>query len=314
MAVASGSSAARAPKRGRRRSSSRARETRAAWLFLLPSALHFAVFTVGALIASLVISTWQWNLITPHTFVGLGNYTALFSDPQFFQSLLVTLIYSAITIPVGLAAGLVLALALTQKLRGMAAFRFIYFIPYVAPIAAAALLWRWMYNSEFGILNWMLSALLPGEVQIDWLGEPRLALVAVAVMDIWKNLGWSVTLFTAGLLAIPNHYYEAATLDGASAWQRFRHITFPLLSSTTFFLVVTGFIGSFQVFDSIYLMIGDTPGGESKTFNFYIWEQGFRYANMGYASALSWVLFLLIGLLTFVQFRFINKRVNYDLG
>jgi ABC-type sugar transport system permease subunit len=307
-------SAARASTRGRPGSSRRARESRAAWLFLAPSTLHFAVFTFGALIASLVISTWQWDLVTPHEFIGLDNYTSLFADDQFWQSLLVTVMYSAITIPVGLTIGMLVALALNTKLRGMRFFRFAYFIPYVAPVAAAALLWRWMYNSEFGILNWILSSILPGEVQIDWLGEPRLALVAVAIMDIWKNLGWSVTLFTAGLLAIPQHYYEAAALDGATKWQQFRTITFPLLSSTTFFLVVTGFIGSFQVFDSIYLMVGDTPGGATKTYNFYIWEQGFRYSNMGYAAALSWVLFAVIGLLTFLQFRFLNKRVNYDLG
>lgn len=310
--------AGRAPLRGRRRPAKRrslkARETRAAWLFLLPSGLHFLVFTVIALVASLVISTWQWDLVTPHESVGLGNYTGLLHDAAFWQSLGITLLYSAITIPSGIALGLVIAMALNTKLRGVKVFRFIYFIPYVAPMAAVALLWRWIYNSDFGLLNWALSSILPGEIHIDWLGTPYLALVAVAAMDVWKNLGWSLTIFTAGLLAIPQHYYEAAALDGASPWQRFRLITFPLLAPTTFFLVVMGVIGSFQTFDSIYLMLGDTPGPEAVTYNFYIWSEGFRYQSMGYASALSWVLFLIIGGITFIQFKFINKRVNYDIS
>lgn len=307
----------RLPRRDRGRGRGRTqqgRETLAAWLFLAPSTLHFLIFTVGALVASLVISTWQWDLVTPHRFIGVDNYTALFQDSQFYTSLGVTLTYCLITIPSGLVLGMLIALALNQKLRGMTTLRFIYFIPYVAPVAAVALLWRWMYNSQYGILNWFLSFLVPGDVTIDWLGEPRLAIVAAAIMDVWKNLGWSVTLFTAGLLAIPAHYYEAAELDGASAWQRFRYVTFPLLTPTTFFLVVMGVIGSFQVFDSIYLMLGDTPNAHATTYNFYIWQQGFRYSNMGYASALSWVLFAIIGVVTFLQFKFLNKRVNYDLA
>jgi ABC-type sugar transport system permease subunit len=306
---------ARASERGRkRRRSHRSRESWAAAAFLAPSALHFIVFTLLALIASLVISTWSWDLVTPHTYVGISNYTGLLGDPAFWSSLGITLLYSAITIPAGLALGMTLALALNTKLRGVKVFRFIYFVPFVAPMAAVALLWRWIYNSDFGLLNWMLSSLLPGEVHIDWLGTPYLALVAVGAMDVWKNLGWSVTIFTAGLLAIPQHYYEAAELDGANAWQRFRHITFPLLTATTFFLVIMGVIQSFQTFDSIYLMLGQTPGPQATTYNFYIWAQGFRYQNMGYASALSWVLFVIIGGVTFLQFRYLNRRVNYDLG
>jgi multiple sugar transport system permease protein len=313
--MATVSHAARAGRRGRRsRRSGQAQERRAALLFLAPSAIHFAIFTLLALIASLVISTWSWDLVTPHSSVGLGNYTGLLGDPAFWSSLGVTLLYSLITIPAGLALGMAMALALNTRLRGAKAFRFIYFVPYVAPMAAVALLWRWIYNSDFGLLNWMLSWVLPGEIHIDWLGTPYLALVAVGAMDVWKNLGWGVTIFTAGLLAIPQHYYEAAALDGASAWQRFRYITFPLLTPTTFFLVIMGVIQSFQTFDSIYLMLGQNPGSEATTYNFYIWSQGFRYQNMGYASALSWVLFLIIGGVTFLQFRFLNKRVNYELG
>jgi multiple sugar transport system permease protein len=310
---------ARARQRGRAgrggRRGPRARsDRRAAVVFLAPSVLHFVVFTAGALIASLVMSTWKWDIVTSHTNVGASNYTALLSDPGFWNSLGVTLMYCAITIPGGLAVGLAISLMLNTKLRGVRVLRSAYFLPYIAPIAAVALLWRWMYNTDYGLLNWFLSLVVPGNVNIDWLGQPRLSLVAVALMDIWKNLGWSVTMFTAGLLAIPAHYYEAAALDGASPWQRFRHITWPLLTPTTFFLLVMAVIGSFQVFDSIYLMLGDTPSTAATTYNFYLWEQGFRYYNMGYASALSWVLFAIIGALTFLQFRFLNKRVNYELG
>ena len=308
---------ARAPGRGRRRGGGGPRkraDRRAAVIFLAPSVLHFIVFTGGALIASLVISTWKWDIVTTHSSVGASNYTALLSDGAFWSSLGVTLVYCLVTIPGGLALGLVIALMLNTKLRAVKVFRFVYFLPFIAPIAAVALLWRWIYNTDYGLLNWLLSLAVPGDVKIDWLGRPRLSLVAVGIMDVWKSLGWNVTLFTAGLLAIPEHYYEAAALDGATSRQRFRHITWPLLTPTTFFLLVMAVIGSFQVFDSIYLMLGDTPGRAATTYNFYVWEQGFRYYNMGYASALSWVLFAIIGGLTFVQFRFLNKRVNYELG
>ena len=305
-----------APARGRAPRPRRGRG-RAGWLvpasFLAPSLLHFVVFTGGTLLASLVMSTWKWDLVTPHVGVGLGNYTALFQDPAFWRSLLTTLLYCAVTIPLSLGLGLVLALALDSRLRAVKVFRFFYFLPYIAPLAAVAILWRWMYNSDFGIINYVLSLLLPGEVQVDWLGDPATMLLSIGVMDVWKGLGWSVTLFAAGLLAIPQHFYEAAELDGASAWQRFRFVTWPMLSPTTFFLTVVGVINSFQVFDSVYLMLGDNPNAAGVTYNFYVFQQGFRYFNMGYAAALSWVLFAIIGTLTFLQFRYVNKRVTYEL-
>ncbi len=299
-----------------RRGAPGGRRRRSQWpvalLFLLPSLLFFGVFTIGTILASFVISTWSWDGITDWRFIGLDNYQAMLHDQVFWSSLVVTATYALITIPLGLGLGLAIAMALNTKLRGRSFFRFIYFIPFVAPLTSVSVLFRWIYSGQYGILNYLLSFFVPGDVTIDWLHDTSTRLFAIGTMDVWKNLGWTVTLFTAGLLAIPRQYYEAAELDGANAWARFRNITFPLLTPTAFFLLVTSLINAFQVFDAIYLMLGDNPGNSATTYNFYVWQEFFRYNTLGYASALAWVLFAIIGVITFLQFRFLNRRVNYE--
>jgi ABC-type sugar transport system permease subunit len=296
------------PKRTYRR-----RDTVAAFLFLAPSLIHFLIFILGLVIASIVISTWRWDLLTPPSEVGARNYTELFlHDPLFWQSLRNTLYYVALTIPLGIVLSLVLALAVNTKLRGITFFRTMYFIPVVSSMVAVAVVWRWVFNNDFGLLNWFLG--LFGIHKVDWLGNPITAMPAVALMTVWKGLGFTMTLFLAGLQGIPQHLYEAIELDGAGKWQRFRYVTWPLLTPTTFFVSVISVIGSFQVFDAIYLMTSGGPGNSTVVYNYYLFNQAFRYFHMGYAAAMAWILFVIIALLTLLQFRFLNKRVQYELG
>jgi multiple sugar transport system permease protein len=288
------------------------REALAGYLFLGPSLLHFLVFTVYLMASSLVISTWVWDLLTPHEQRGLYNYkTLLFDDPIFWTAFKNTLIYALLTIPIGMALGLLLALAVRTGLRGIGAFRAAYFLPVVVPAAATAIIFRWLYNPDFGLINWFLG--LFGVPHHDWLGSSATALPAVAAMAIWQSLGWNMTFFLVGLQAIPKQLYEAASIDGAGAWAQFREVTWPLLTPITFFILVTSTIGNLQgAFDQIYLMTQGGPGYSTYTNAFYLYSQAFRYFHYGYAAAYAWVIFAVIAVATFAQFRLLSRRINYD--
>ncbi|HEX3326006.1 MAG TPA: sugar ABC transporter permease [Actinomycetota bacterium] len=289
------------------------RDTVAAFLFLAPSLIHFMIFILGLVVASLVISTWRWDLLTPSHEVGLHNYaTMFFHDPLFWTSLKATVYFVLLTIPTGIVLSLALAMAVNTKLRGIVFFRTAYFIPVVSSMVAVAVVWRWVFNNDFGILNWFLG--LFGVHKIDWLGNPLTAMPAIALMSVWKGLGFTMTLFLAGLQSIPQHLYEAAELDGAGKWKQFVHVTWPLLTPTTFFVSVISIIGSFNVFDAVYLMTQGGPGNSTTVYNFYLFNQAFRYFHMGYAAAMAWVLFVIIAALSYLQFRFLNRRVQYELG
>jgi multiple sugar transport system permease protein len=298
--------------RSRTRERYRWRDTVAGYLFLAPSLVHLMLFVVGLMVASAVYSTWQWDLLTPPVFVGLRNYLDLAKDPLFWLSLRNTLYFVALTIPPGIALSLGLALAVNTKLKGMVFFRSAYFLPFIVSAVAVAVVWRWLYNADFGLLNWLIG--LVGFGKVDWLNNPSAAMPAVAAMFVWKNLGWNMTLFLAGLQGIPQHLYEAAALDGANRWQQFRHITWPLLMPTTFFVTVTSVIGNFQVFDAIYLMTQGGPGRSTTVYNYLLYNQAFQFFNMGYAAAMAWVLCLILAILIFIQFRVLGRRVQYELS
>jgi multiple sugar transport system permease protein len=290
------------------------REAVAGYLFVAPSLLHFLVFTVYLMASSLLISTWVWDLLTPHEQRGLYNYkTLLFHDPVFRRAFGNTLLYAVYTIPTGMVLGLLLALAVNQKLRGIAVFRVAYFLPVVVPMVAVAIVFRWLYNPDFGLINWFLSFF--GVAKHDWLGSSTTALPAVAAMAVWQNLGWNMTFYLVGLQAIPRQLYEVSELDGAGGWARFRHVTWPLLTPVTFFVLVTSTIGNLQgAFDQVYLMTQGGPGYATYTNAFYLYSQAFRYFHYGYAAAYAWVIFAVIAVATFLQFKFLAKRINYDLG
>jgi multiple sugar transport system permease protein len=290
------------------------RERIAGYLFVAPSLAHFLIFVVYLMLSSLVISTWTWDLLTPHHETGDYNYaTLLFHDPIFRTAFRNTLLLAVLTVGPGMILGLLLATAVNTKLRGISFFRAAYFLPVVVPTVATAIIFRWMYNPDFGVLNWFLG--LFGVKPHDWLGSPSTALPSLAAMSVWQSLGWNMTFFLVGLQAIPAHLYEAAKIDGAGAWARFRRITWPLLTPMTFFILVTSTIGSLQGnFDSVYLMTQGGPGYATYTNSFYLYNQAFRYFHYGYAAAYAWVLFVVIGVVTFLQFRFLAKRINYDFS
>jgi len=292
----------------------RTRERVAGCLFVAPSLIHFLIFTVYLMLSSLVISTWHWDLLTPHRSAGLYNYTTLlFHDPIFRTAFRNTLLLAVFTVGPGMILGLLLAMVVNTRLRGISIFRAAYFLPVVVPTVATAIIFRWIYNPDVGVLNWFLG--LFGVQHHDWLGSPSTALPAIAAMSVWQSLGWNMTFFLVGLQAIPEHLYEAAKIDGAGPWTRFRRITWPLLTPMTFFILVTSTIGSLQGgFDSVYLMTQGGPGYSTYTNSFYLYSQAFRYFHYGYAAAYAWVLFAVIALATFLQFRFLAKRINYDFA
>jgi multiple sugar transport system permease protein len=303
---------ARARAGTRRRPRWRGREAIAGYLFVAPSLLHFLIFTVYLLGSSLVISTWVWDLLTPHHERGLYNYqTLLLHDPIFWTAFRNTVLYAVMTIPTGLVLGLGLALIVNTKLRGISIFRAAYFLPVVVPMVATAIVFRWLYNADFGLVNWFLG--LFGIPHHDWLGTPQTALPAVAAMAVWQNLGWNMTFFLVGLQAIPQQLYESAALDGAGRWAQFRRITWPLLTPVTFFVLVTSTIANLQgTFDQVYLMTQGGPGYSTYTNAFYLYSQAFRYFHYGYAAAYAWVIFAVIAVATFLQFRLLSKRIHYD--
>jgi multiple sugar transport system permease protein len=230
-------------------------------------------------------------------------------------------------VPLGILLATFTAILLNEKVRGLTVFRTLYFLPYITALTAAAAVWKWIYNPDFGLLNaflgtnvaWLdnpngIFALATGLALPQWASGPSVALCAIMVMSIWHHLGYSVVILLAGLQSIPPEYYEAASLDGASWWDKVRHITFPLLSATTFFLAITGLIGAFQVFTQILVLTPD--GGQLKdttTIVKYLYDKGFRDSNFSYASAMAFALFVIVFVMTLVQNRLLSKRVTYDI-
>ena len=289
------------------------RDTLAAYLFLSPALIHFLVFFLGLVVISFGLSFMSWDLFNPPQFVGFENYKRLlFEDPDFWPTFWRTAYYVVLVIPTAVVTELALALAVNTRLRGIKFFRATYFIPVVASAVAVALVWGWILNTQSGILNWFLSFF--GLGPFDWLGSRQLAMPSIALVQVWRGLGEGMIIFLAGLQAIPLYLYEAAELDGAGPWAKFRSVTWPLLAPTTFFVVVLEVIGSFQVFDLIYLMTRGGPAQATTVYNFELYTEAFRDFRMGYAAAMTWLLFVVIGVLTLLQFRGINKRVQYELG
>ncbi|MGJ8453945.1 carbohydrate ABC transporter permease [Pseudothermotoga sp. U03pept] len=290
----------------------RSKETLAAWSFLLPGFVGFCVFVFGAVIVSLILSFLQWDMLTQPRFVGLQNYATLFTKDKTFGLVLKnTIIFVLGTVPTRVILGLVFALILVRKIPLRVFFRAAVFFPVIVPTVAAAMVFRWIFNADFGLLNDFLYNLGVSNLP-RWLSEPRWALIAIVILSVWKDVGFSTVLFMAGLEGIPSSLYEAAQLDGANSWKRFVYITMPLLSPTTFFVIVINVISSFQVFDQAYVLTGGGPGNATNTIVYYIYSNAFQWFKMGYASAIAWVLFGIIFLATLVQFRYQKKWVYYE--
>jgi multiple sugar transport system permease protein len=282
------------------------------YIFVSPFVLGFILwFLVPALTAGW-LAFQEWNLIRDPKFVGLANfYKLFFDDPFFWQSLKVTTVYSVVSVPLRLVLGFLIAFLLNTKVRGMAFFRTIYYLPSIVPAVANAVLWAWILNTEFGLLNAGLHYI--GLPKVHWLQEPSLAIPALILMSLW-GLGGSMIIYLAGLQGIPDVYYEAADIDGASAWTKLRHITVPLMSPVIFFNLIMGIIGSFQVFTAGYLITSGGPQNATLFYVLYLYNNAFKQLKMGTAAAMAWILFFIIMALTWIVFKWVGKQVYYEEG
>ena len=277
--------------------------------FLAPGLLPLVLFTLGPMAASLIISLLRWDLLRPPRLKGLGNYAQLLGDPDFHAAVLHTLYFIVGYLPLAFVGGLAIALALNQRLRGVAIFRTIYFLPVVTSWVVVAFMWKWLLNPQSGIVNYALSFV--GIHGPGWWTDPAWAMPSIILASAWKDLGFVMVILLAGLQAIPDDYYEAAAVDGAGRWARFWYITLPLLSPASFFVVVISLINSFQVFDQIWVMTGGGPVDSTSVVVLQIVRNAFSYGQVGYASAMSWVLFAGILLVTLVQLRLQRRWVTY---
>lgn len=294
----------------RRRGGPLAGEGRWALAFLAPTLLGLAVLSAGPILATLAISLTKWDLLTAPKLVGLDNFLALLSDDRFLKALRNTFFYTVVSVPVGLAVALGLALALNTKVRGIAFIRTAYFLPVVTSTIAIALVWQWIYSADSGLLNQVLGIF--GITSQKWLSDPTLAMPSIIAMSIWQGLGVNVIIFLAGLQAIPSDLLDAASVDGAGSWARLRNVTLPLLTPSVFFTGVLSLIGSFQVFDQIFVLAKPRPTEATITVVYFIYENGFKFFKMGYASAASWILFLIVAFFSAVYFRSQNRWVHYQ--
>jgi ABC-type sugar transport system permease subunit len=280
---------------------------------IVPTVIFYLVFSYGAIVYAFYLSLHKWTVGEPIIFLGFANYEkALREDPLFYKALWNTFYYAVVTIPVGLALALILAVGINGLGRLANVFRTIYFLPVVSSLVAISVVWRWLYQPNFGLINQVIGAL--GGPRLMWLQEPSLAMPAVMVMAIWHGVGYTMVIFLAGLQGIPQTFYEAAMIDGANKWQLLKNITIPLLMPTITFVLVTGLIGSLQVFTEMYVLVGSPGSGPlnaTRTIVVHLYERAFTYFQMGYASATAFVLFAIILVFTILQLRLLRTRWEY---
>jgi ABC-type sugar transport system permease subunit/ABC-type glycerol-3-phosphate transport system substrate-binding protein len=277
--------------------------------FLGPSMLHLVVFIFTPIVFSAYLSVHRWDIVVPDKpFVGTDNFTEMFCDPAFWNALKNTALYS-LNVPLGMVISLCVALMMHKRMRAVGFLRTLYFLPSVTSFVAIALVWLWIYHPTFGALNFVLGIF--GIPPSQWLSSTQTAMISLIIFSVWLGIGYQMVIFLAGLQGIPEELYEASRIDGANGWQRFRRITLPLLKPTTFFILVTSLIGSFQVFTSVYVMTGGGPVKSTDVVVYHIYQAAWEQLRMGYAAAMSWVLFVIVMIATWVQFKFIGKEVDY---
>jgi multiple sugar transport system permease protein len=291
-------------------------EQKWSFLFIAPVVILFVVFVLGPLVASFYWSFTEYNGIHSPKWVGLANYKAiLFDDPRFWKSIRNTIFYTVGVIPLGVILSLLLAMAIDHKIKFKNFFSMIYFIPAVTSVIALSVIWKWMFaGGKYGLINYCLIAM--GFKPVDWLMSTTWTMPAIMIMSIWAGIGYNMILFLAGLQTIPKTVYEAAEIDGANMWDKFRHITLPLLKPTMVFVVIMGFIASFQVFERIYIMTESEFGiggvlDSALTVVAYLYEMGFRRFQMGYASALGYIIFAVVFIITIINIKLIKTKVEY---
>lgn len=293
------------------RMTNRSRETLMGYLFLSPWLLGFLVFLAGPMVASLYFSFTEYKVIQPPRWIGLGNYTRMFGDDLFYQALSVTARYTVVSVPLGIIVALALAILLNQRIAARGLLRTVFYLPSIISGVAVAIVFAWIFNAQFGVLNYLLSLV---KVQgPNWLGSPRWALWAFVLMSLW-GVGGNMVIFLAALQGVPKTLYEAGELDGATNWRRFWHITLPLISPAILFVAIIGIIGSFQTFTQSYIMTGGGPANSTLFFLLYLYKNAFNWFEMGYASALAWLLFLVIIACTILLLRSSTWWVYYEGG
>lgn len=297
-------------RRSRRRWNQEAIE---GYICIAPWLIGFLCFVAGPMIAAFLISLTHWSLLEPPEFVGLENYRRLYNDPMFYTSLVNTGFISFLAVPLQLTLALLIALALNEKLAGLTIYRTIFYLPSQMPIVASALLWLWVFNPDFGLANALLYlAGLPG---LGWLFDPALSKPSIVLITLWGGIGTPLIIFLAGLQSVPDSLYEAASIDGAGPLARFRNITLPMLSPIIFFNLIIGIIASFQAyFTLVFVTTQGGPANSTMILILYIYFKAFRDFDMSYASALAWVLFLIVLVLTAINFGLARLWVHYEGG
>ncbi|NPV07089.1 MAG: sugar ABC transporter permease [Anaerolineae bacterium] len=295
---------------GRRRMSpSERREAIEGYVSISPWLFGLVIFTLGPIVASLYFSFTEYEVVKTPVFIGLDNYQRLVGDRLFWQSLKVTGTYVGVSVPVGILLSFAVALLMNQKVRLIGFFRTAYYMPNLVPAVGSAILWIWIFNPEFGLLNTFLASIgIQGPL---WLAHSKWALPALIIMSLW-GVGGGMLIYLAGLQGIPTDLYEAAEVDGAGQWRRFLHVTVPQMTPVLFFNLVMGIIGSFQVFTAGYIMTGGGPRYATYFYVLYLYNNAFQYFRMGYASALAWILAIIILFFTLLVFRSSSAWVYYE--
>jgi len=290
----------------------RVQRTLAGYFFISPGLLGIALFLVGPLIYSFWLSLTEWDIISPPVFVGLENFrTAFLDDKLFWVSLYVTVRYTLVAVPLTLFAALAAALLLDLNLLGISGFRAIYYLPAMTPAVASVVLWRWIFNSEFGLLNYILDFV--GLPKVEWLISADVVMYSFWIMALW-SIGPMMIIFLAGLHGVPRTLYEAAEVDGANAWRKLWAVTIPQLSPVILFNLVIGLINTFQVFTAGYLLTAGGPKNATLFYVLYTYRNAFEWLKMGYAASLSWVLFAIVMVMTLFIFRSLGRAVHYEAG
>lgn len=282
------------------------KESVSAWLYLAPALILLGIFTFYPTIQLLINSFFNMDGMGTKEFIGLNNYKQLLSDEEFWNTVKNSFIFIGWSVPLGMTAGLGLALLINKDLKGKGIFRTVFFSPVVTSLVAAGLIWVWLLNKDYGIINTLIVKF--GGEKIPWLVDEKFAMKSVIMMTIWKDAGYNMILFLAGLNSINYTYYEAAEIDGATKWQQFKEITWPLLMPTTLFVLVIRTIFSFRTFEQIFAMTKGGPTGSTTVFVYYIYKKAFSSFELGYASAAAIILLVIVLSLTFIQFKISKKK------
>lgn len=277
------------------------------YILIAPAMFFVFVFLLLPLLAAFGISFLSWNLVNPPDFVWIANYKRIFSDPVAIKTFLNTFYFTFVSVPSSIVLSLILAVLLNQKIRGKSFFRTAYYLPVISSTVAVSMIFLWIFNTHYGLLNRFLS--LFNIPKIYWLTDPRYAMIAVIIVTIWKSLGFNILIFIAALQDVPKDLHDVAALDGAGGLQKFFYIIIPLITPAIFFTIIIGFINSFQSFDLVYNMTKGGPARATYLVGYYIWEQAFTYLRMGYGASIAFVLFLMVLIFTLLQWFLRRKWV-----